>query len=202
MGNGAKLHLSVTLHLKTNMNSELDSSGMGRANWPWTEHALPNWCVAYTSANHERRVSEQFLQRGVEHFLPQYESVRRWKDRRMTLLRPLFPGYIFVRLALCDRLRVLQVPGVARLIGFNGSPAILPDNEIDSLKITVAAHHRAQPHPYLALGQRVRIKHGALQGVVGFLVRKKNGLRLVLSIDLIVRSASVEVEAGDVECMN
>jgi transcription antitermination factor NusG len=184
------------------MNSALDSSGMGGANWPWTEPALPNWCVAYTSANHEKRVSEQFLQRGVEHFLPQYESVRRWKDRRMTLLRPLFPGYIFVRLPLCDRLRVLQVPGVARLIGFNGSPAILPDNEIESLKITVAAQHRAQPHPYLAIGQRVRVKRGALQGVVGFLVRKKNGLRLVLSIDLIVRSASVEVEAGDVECMN
>jgi len=166
------------------------------------ENVDPRWYAAYTSANHEKRVSEQLLQRDIEHFLPQYASVRRWKDRRMILQMPLFPGYVFVRLALSERLRVLQVPGVARLVGFNGSPAVLPDNEIESLKITVAAHFRAQPHPYLTIGQRVRVKRGALQGVVGILVRKKNALRLVLSIDLIMRSASVEVEAGDVECMN
>ena len=120
----------------------------------------------------------------------------------MILQVPLFPGYVFVRLALCEHLRVLQVPGVARLIGFNGRPAILPDNEIESLKISAAAHARAQPHPYLTIGRRVRIKRGALQGVVGILVRRKNALRLVLSIELIMRSASVEVEAGDIECMN
>jgi transcription antitermination factor NusG len=190
-----------TVYLKI-MNLMSETNEMARARWPSTEHELPHWCVAYTSANHEKRVSEQFLQRGIEHFLPQYESVRRWKDRRMTLHLPLFPGYVFVRFALCERLRVLQVPGVARLIGFNGRPAILPDKEIESLKISAAAQLRAEPHPYLTIGRRVRIKRGALQGVVGILVRKKNALRLVLSIDLIMRSASVEVEAGDVECMN
>src|SRR5882724_6149428 len=149
------------------MNLMLETNEMARAHWPSTEHALLHWCVAYTSANHEKRVSEQLLQRGIEHFLPQYESVRRWKDRRMTLQVPLFPGYVFVRLALCERLRVLQVPGVACLIGFNGIPAILPDKEIESLKISAAAHFRAEPHPYLTIGRRVRIKRGALQGVVG-----------------------------------
>src|SRR5271165_6388224 len=84
------------------------------------------WYAAYTSANHEKRVATQLKERAVEHFLPLYESVRRWKDRRMKLQMPLFPGYVFVRLALRDRLQVLQVPGVAKLVGFNGAPAELP----------------------------------------------------------------------------
>src|SRR5579864_4826094 len=78
----------------------------------------PLWYAAYTSANHEKRVAEQLAQRSVEHFLPLYQSVRRWKDRRMNVQLPLFPGYVFVRLALRDRLQVLRTPGVAQLVGF------------------------------------------------------------------------------------
>jgi transcription antitermination factor NusG len=165
--------------------------------WP-NEAMVPHWYAAYTSANHEKRVTDQFVQRSVEHFLPLYESVRRWKDRRKTLQLPLFPGYVFVRLTLLDRIKVLQVPGVARLVAFNGQPAVLPDSEIEALR-TAATLLRAEPHPYLTVGRRVRIKQGPLQGVEGILIRKKNVLRVVLSLDLIVRSASVEVEAGDVE---
>jgi transcription antitermination factor NusG len=174
------------------------ASEVAPARWP-IESGAPHWYVAYTSANHEKRVTEQFVQRSLEHFLPLYESVRRWKDRRMKLQLPLFPGYVFVRLARCDRLKALQVPGVARLIGFNGEPAVLPDSEIEALRATTASHPRAQPHPYLTVGRRVRIKCGPLEGVEGILIRKKKALRLVLSIDLIMRAASVEVEAGDVE---
>jgi transcription antitermination factor NusG len=163
------------------------------------ESLTRRWYAAYTSANHEKRVTEQLLQRSVEHFLPLYESVRRWKDRRMTLQVPLFPGYVFVRLALCDRLQVLQVPGVARLVGFNGQPAVLPDKEIEALRTGTAAHLRAEPHAYLTVGRKVRIKRGALHGVEGILIRRKNELRVVLSIDLIMRSAAVEVDANDLE---
>jgi transcription antitermination factor NusG len=159
----------------------------------------PKWYAAYTSANHEKRVVEQLVQRSVEHFLPLYDSVRRWKDRRMKLQLPLFPGYVFVRLALRDRLNVLQVPGVARFVGFNSHPAVLPDSEVAALRASLAERLCAEPHPYLTVGRRVRIKHGPLKGVEGILIRKKNALRVVLSIDLIMRSASVEVEAGDVE---
>src|SRR5215469_17978008 len=84
------------------------------------------WYAAYTSANHEKRVAQQLTWRSVEHFLPVYESVRRWKDRRVPLQLPLFPGYVFVRLALRDRLRVLAVPGVARVVGFDGRPTVVP----------------------------------------------------------------------------
>src|SRR5208282_1182887 len=78
------------------------------------------WYAAYTSANHEKRVARHLESRSVECFLPVYESVRQWKDRRVPLELPLFPGYVFVRLALRDRLQVLQIPGVARLVGFDG----------------------------------------------------------------------------------
>src|SRR5712664_2463030 len=125
------------------------------AGWP-IESVIPQWCVAYTSANHEKRVTEQLLQRSVEHFLPLYESVRRWKDRRVKLQLPLFPGYVFVRLCFCDRLRVLQVPGVARLVGFNGQPAVLADKEIAALRASTAPPLGAKPHPYLTVGRRVR----------------------------------------------
>jgi transcription antitermination factor NusG len=165
------------------------------------EATTPHWYVAYTSANHEKRVTEQFARRSVEHFLPLYESVRRWKDRRMKLQLPLFPGYVFVRFALGNRLKVLQVPGVARLVGFNGQPAVLPDSEVEALRIGTAVDLFAEPHPYLTVGRRVKVKRGPLEGVEGILVRKKNALRLVLSVDLIMRSASVEIEAGDVEAI-
>src|SRR5713226_7172936 len=112
----------------------------------------PRWYAAYTSANHEKRVAVQLEERAVQHFLPLYESVRRWKDRRMKLQLPLFPGYVFVHLALRDRLQVLQVPGVAKLVGFNGAPAELPQEEMDALRASLADGIRAEPHPYLKIG--------------------------------------------------
>src|ERR1700676_2009875 len=94
----------------------------------------PFWYAAYTKANHEKRVGEQLTWRSVEHFLPFYEAVRRWKDRRVQLQLPPFHGYVCVRIALRDRLQVLQIPGVAKLVGFNGAPAALPEEEIEALK--------------------------------------------------------------------
>lgn len=159
----------------------------------------PLWYAAYTSANHEKRVAKQLVVRSVEHFVPLYESVRRWKDRKVRLQLPLFPGYVFVRLALRDRLRVLQVPGVARLVGFNGLPCALPDSEIEALKAGLAGGIRAEPHPYLTVGRRVRVKAGPLAGMEGVLTRKKNGARFVISLDLIMRSVAVDVDALELE---
>jgi transcription antitermination factor NusG len=168
------------------------------ANLP-VEYLEPRWYAAYTSANHEKRVALQLVQRSVEHFLPLYESVRRWKDRRMKLQMPLFPGYVFVRLALRDRLQVLQVPGVARLVGFSGLPCALPNSEIEAMQTCLERKAYLQPHPYVQVGRRVRVKCGPLAGLEGIVVRKKNRVRFVISLDLIQRSVAVEVEAGDVE---
>ena len=162
-----------------------------------TVYLEPQWYAAYTSANHEKRVAEQLVVRSVEHFLPVYASVRRWKDRRVTLQMPLFPGYVFVRLALRDKLRVQEVPGVARLVEFNGMPAPLPEAEIVALKAGLADGVRAKPHPYLTAGRKVRVKSGPLAGMNGILLRRKNGARFVLSLELIQRS--VVVETGGLE---
>lgn len=159
------------------------------------------WYAAYTCANHEKRVAKQLEERAVEHFLPVYGSIRRWKDRKVKLELPLFPGYVFVHLALRDRLRVLQTPGVARLVGFGGLPTALPDQEIDMMRSSLEKQLRLEPHPYLTAGRRVRLKSGPLAGLEGILVRRKGLLRLVLSLDLIQRSVTVEVGANDVEAI-
>jgi transcription antitermination factor NusG len=160
------------------------------------------WYAAYTSANHEKRVAEQLVVRDVEHFLPVYESVRRWKDRHVTLQMPLFPGYVFVRMALRDRLQVQQVPGVAHLVGFDGTPAALPDEEIDALRTSLESGVRAEPHPYLTVGRHVRLKSGPLAGMQGILVRRKGNFRVVISIELIQRSVAVDADVADVEALS
>jgi len=162
-------------------------------------HCTPRWYAAYTSANHENRVAKQLGLRSVEHFLPAYASVRRWKDRRVTLQMPLFPGYVFVRMALRDRLLVQQVPGVAHLVGFDGQPAALLDEEIDELRASLENGVRAGPHPYLNVGRRVRLKSGPLAGMQGILLQRKGRFRLVISIELIQRSVAVDVDVADVE---
>ncbi|MHB8638884.1 MAG: transcription termination/antitermination protein NusG [Candidatus Acidiferrales bacterium] len=162
----------------------------------------PRWYAAYTCANHEKRVAVQFQGKSVEYFLPLYEAIHRWKDRRMRLELPLFPGYIFVYLPLRDRLRVLEVPGVVRLVGFGDYAAPLPAEDIDMLRNGLRGQTKAQPHPYLTAGRRVRIMSGPLTGLEGILERQKNNFRLVVSIDLIMRSIVVDVNAADVRPLN
>jgi len=157
------------------------------------------WYAVYTCANHEKRVAHELRVRSVEHFLPLYRSVRRWSDRRLQIDVPLFPGYVFVRLALRDRLSVLQIPGVVRLVGFNGLPAALPDEEMEILRSGLCQSLRVRPHPFLTVGRRVRIKSGSFQGLEGILLRRKSNLRVVLSISLIQRSIAVEVDSTDLE---
>ena len=159
----------------------------------------PFWYAAYTRANHEKRVAELLGTRKLEHFLPLYASVRRWKDRRVTLELPLFPGYVFVRLALRDRLQVLQIPGIAKLVGFNGIPTALPEGEIEALRTSLARGARAEPHPHLTAGRRVRVRDGSFASLEGILVRKKNSTRFVISLDLIMRSVAVDIESSQME---
>ena len=158
----------------------------------------PHWYAAYTCANCEKRVASELQARTVEHFLPLYSSVRRWKDRRVRLDFPLFPGYIFVRLALRDRQRVVQIPSVVRLVGFNGLPAALPDTEMEIMRSGLSGRLRAEPHPFLTIGRRVRITGGPFAGLEGVLKRGKSNLRVVVSLDLIQRSVAVEVDAADI----
>ena len=160
-------------------------------------YTMPSWYAAYTCANHEKHVARQLEEKNIKCFLPLYRSVRRWKDRRKELDLPLFPGYVFVQAAPEAHLRVLQTPSVVRFVSFGGHPAALQDGEVEGLRNGVAHGVKAEPCPFLKVGQRIRVKHGPLAGVEGILVRKKDNLRLVLSIDLLMRSVAVEVQAAD-----
>lgn len=165
-----------------------------------TRRFEPHWYAAYTCANHEKQVAAQFAERHVEHFLPLYETVHRWKYRRVHLQLPLFPGYIFVHLALRDRLSVLQVPSVVRLVGASrGMPEALPEDEIQTLRSGLSSDLHARPHRYLTVGRHVRIKNGPLAGLEGILQRTKAKCRIVISVDLITQSIAVEADAADVE---
>jgi transcription antitermination factor NusG len=161
----------------------------------------PQWYAVCTRSNHERRVAVQFAERGVENFLPQYDSVRRWKDRKVHLKLPLFPGYVFVHLALQNRLSVLQVPGVARLVGFAGRPSPVPEEEFAKIRGFLKQGLRAEPHPHLKAGRRVRVRSGPLEGMEGIVLRRKNGCRLVISLELIQRAMAVEVNSTDLEAV-
>jgi transcription antitermination factor NusG len=159
----------------------------------------PQWYAIYTCANREKRVQEELERRRVESFLPLYDSIRRWKDRQVRLQLPLFPSYVFALVALRDRLQVLQVPGVARLVGFNGCPCPLSEPEIQALRRLVPTGVLVEPHPYLTEGRRVRVKAGPLAGIEGIVVRRKNRTRLVISVQLIMRSVAIELDALELE---
>ena len=157
-----------------------------------------NWYALYTHPRHEKRIAEQIEQRAIPCFLPLYRSVRRWKDRRKELELALFPGYVFVRVDPQHRLRVLQLAGAVRFVSFNGQPVPVPADEMESLMGGLKRGIRAEPHPYLVAGRGVQVKSGPLAGSQGILIRRKDKFRVVLSLKLIMRSVSVEVDESDI----
>jgi transcription antitermination factor NusG len=156
------------------------------------------WYAACTYPRHEKLVARQLQERHIESFLPLYRDVRRWKDRRKELEMVLFPGYVFTRLDLRDRLRVLQLQGITRFVCFYGKPAPLPEQEIEALRRGLSQGIYAKSHPYLKVGRRVRVVHGPLTGAQGILIRTKERCRVVISMDAIQQSVALEVDATDV----
>jgi transcriptional antiterminator NusG len=156
------------------------------------------WYAAYTNARHEKRVAQQMERNQIECFLPLYRTVRRWKDRRKQLELPLFPGYVFVRIALRDRLQVLRLSGVVQFVSFGGKPAALSGDDVEFLRNRISKGWQLEPHPYLQVGRRVLVHSGPFAGLEGILVRRKEKLRVVLSIQLIKRSVAVEVHESEI----
>ena len=160
---------------------------------------LSQWFAVYTTPRHEKAVARQFAVRQIEAFLPLYHSVNRWKNGcRVNVAQPLFPNYVFVSLERHEYVRVLQTPGVLSLVGSRREPSPLPSSEIESLRCGLP-ERECEPHPYLVAGEKVRIHSGPLAGVVGVLVRKKNNLRVVLTINLIMQSVAVEISSDEIE---
>jgi transcription antitermination factor NusG len=159
---------------------------------------MPKWYVLFVRSNQERRVAYGLAKRGLEHFLPCYSSVRQWKDRRVRLEMPLFPGYLFVRMPLLERMRALVVPNVVSLVGRKDSPAVITEDEITWIW-SGATHGQAEPHQHLQAGQLVIIACGPMAGMKGILLRKQNNTRVVVSIASIARAFAVDVDGACVE---
>jgi len=157
------------------------------------------WFALYTTPRHEKHVSEILAHRQIETFLPLYRTTRQWKKSRpIDLELPLFPTYVFVRIAQQARSTVLGTPGVLSIVGSARERWAVPDFDIEAIRLGLQTR-KIEPHPYLTVGERVRIRAGVMTGVEGVLVRKKNNLRVVLSLDAIMRSVALEVDADDIE---
>jgi transcriptional antiterminator NusG len=160
-----------------------------------------DWYAAYTAANHEKKVAAELERRSMQYFLPLYSSYRRWKDRRVKLAMPLFPGYLFVRFAWQDRLRALQIPGLVRFVGFGCGAVVVAESEIVRIRNILDHGQHAEPHPYLKTGRRVRVRSGPLAELEGTVVKRKSKTRLIVSFDSIQRSVAIEVSEEELEPM-
>jgi transcription antitermination factor NusG len=159
----------------------------------------PRWFAAYTKPHHEKRVAEHLELRNVALFCPLYHSARRWNNGcRVTLELPLFPGYVFVRIPAAQRARVLELSGVVSIVSTSCGPTPLADDDIERLRSGLRLVN-AEPHPFLTVGEKVRIWRGPLAGLSGVVAHLKNKFRVVLTLDMIMRSVAVEVAAEDVQ---
>jgi transcription antitermination factor NusG len=182
---------------------------MGISTTPWQNaNPLPtvgseaeNWYALLTRPRHEKLVSERLAERGVETFLPLVSEVHRWSDRNKVVELPLFSCYVFAKFGAnrSDCLRVLRVNGVLQLVGSRGEGTPIPHQQIDAVRMLVESSVAWSAYPFLKIGQRVRIRGGALDGVHGILLSRAGNSTLVISVDLIQRSLAVRVEGYQVE---
>jgi transcription antitermination factor NusG len=153
-----------------------------------------SWFALRTRSNFERQCAFSLSQKGFETFLPSYRSRRRRWDRTVDLELPLFPGYLFCRFDFGHRLPILMSPGVVHIVGGGSIPEPVPEAEIATVRTIVESQLKAEPWPFLEIGQQVRITAGPLAGVEGILVSAKGRSRLVVSITLLQRSIAAEID--------
>jgi len=168
---------------------------------PQVEAEAESWYALHTQPRHEKIVAQRLQERGVTAFLPLVNEVHRWSDRKKTVQLPLFSCYVFAKFTpnRSERLRVLRVDGVFSLVGAKGEGTPIPDAEIDAVRSLVETELPWSSHPFLKIGQRVRIRSGALDGMEGILLSRNGDQTLVISIDAIQRSLAVSVQGYEVE---
>jgi transcription antitermination factor NusG len=162
---------------------------------------VPRWYAIRTRSRHEKLVAFQLQEQGIETFLPTVTRIHRWSDRKKQVELPLFSGYAFTRLALAsdERLRVLRTQGVVDFVSMHGAAIPIPDNEIADIRNLLNSKVPFRDRPFLRLGQRVRIRGGALDGLEGILVAESGDHSLVISVTPIQRSLSIRLDGYDVE---
>jgi len=160
-----------------------------------------SWYGVQTRPRHEKIVAQRLTERGVTSFLPLVTEIHRWSDRKKAVQVPLFGCYVFAKFmpSRLDRLRVLCVDGVFGLVGAKGEGTPIPDEQIDAVRSVVEKQLPWSSHPFLKIGQRVRIRSGVLDGLEGILVSRNGDRSLVVSVDAIQRSLAVRLEGYEVE---
>jgi len=158
----------------------------------------PHWYVAYTLPRHEKSIADRLINQDVQTYLPLYSSVRKWNRRYVEIELPLFPGYVFVKMAITNRVRVLTHPGIIRLVGFNGNAVAIPDGEVERLRSLLAVW-KAEPYPFLTAGKQIRIKSGPFANLEGRIIRRKGKMRLIVSLELIQRAILLEMDAAEAQ---
>jgi transcription termination/antitermination protein NusG len=160
-----------------------------------------NWYALHTRPRHEKAVVQRLAEREVETFLPIVTEVHRWSDRKKRVEVPLFSCYVFAKFQSnrAERLRMLRVEGVLGLVGTGNEGTAIPSEQIDAVRTLVDGAHSWSAFPFLKIGQRVRVRSGALDGIEGILVSRNGNQTLVISVDAIQRSLAVRVEGYQVE---
>ncbi len=156
------------------------------------------WFAARVRSNHEQLASQHLRNRGYEDYVPTFKAERQWSDRVKVVDQIVFPGYVFCRLNPNDRLNVLTIPGLMALVSIGKTPAPIPDAEIEAVRRMVSCGVLVKPWPFLEVGQRVLVERGPLAGLEGILEREKGNLLLVISICLLQRSVSTEVQRSSI----
>jgi transcription antitermination factor NusG len=162
---------------------------------------IEQWYALQTRSRHEKIVKDRLDRRGVMTFLPTVTEIHRWSDRKKIVELPLFSCYLFARLAptRVNRLRLLCVEGVFSFVGQHGVGLPIPDEQIEAVRALALAQLPCSPHPFIKIGQRVRVCSGSLNGLEGILVSRDGDSTLVISVDAIQRSLSVRVDGYDIE---
>lgn len=155
---------------------------------------LHPWFALRVRSKHEQVASLHLSRRGYEEFCPSYKVERQWSDRKKTTDQFFFPGYVFCRLNIEDRLPILTVPGVVNIVGFGDGPTPIPEEEVARVRTMVNSGLLVTPWPFLKIGETVLIERGPLAGVEGILQEVKGKFRIVVSINLLQRSVSSEID--------
>jgi len=156
------------------------------------------WYALYVRPQYEKIVASQLSGRGYEVYLPTYQSRRRWSDRTKTIDVPLFSGYTFCRFDIQRRLPVLTVPGVNFIVGSGKAPIPLDVTELDAIRLAVNSGLPCEPWPFIKAGHSVRVQYGPLAGLEGLVLNVKDSYRLIISVNLLGRSVSVEIDRDSV----
>jgi transcription antitermination factor NusG len=164
-----------------------------------SEHVA--WYAVWTRSNCEVKARLTLTEKGIETYLPSFREVHQWKDRKKLIELPLFPGYLFARIADCrqSRISVLASDGVAGILGHGDSIEPVPESEIEAVRRLLGTSAHCQTNPLLQEGAWVRVKRGPLKDLEGLLVRVKNQTRLVVAITLLAQSVSTEIDTSDVQ---